>query len=188
MTIPGEKVLAGATAVSVKVIARVLMISERQVQNLANDGIIERTETRRYNLEKAVQGYIQFLKGRTIGANKTDDDVADYHTEKARLVKHQADRAELEVKELSGDLLRASEVNQTWYQMVTHCKTRLLSIPSKAAPIVAAESNAGAVQEILEDLVREALEELSDYANSERSETIDARDDSMEATTKTKRK
>ena len=42
-------------------------------------------------------------------------------------------------------------------------KGKLLSIPSKAAPVVASEMEAGGCQKVLEDLINEALTELSNY-------------------------
>jgi hypothetical protein len=71
----------------------------------------------------------------------------------------------------------------------------LLSIPTKAAPIVSAESEAGICQDILEDLMNEALEELSNYDPSvnatETKGTEEAPEDGnkdTKAATKTKRK
>ena len=64
---------------------------------------------------------------------------------------------------MSANLVPADDVSRHWYQIITDCKNRLLTVPSKAAPIVAAETEAGMVQDIIDDLMREALEELSEY-------------------------
>lgn len=166
MSVAGEKVLANATAVSVQVIARLLMISDRRVQQLVKDGVIPKGENRRYNLEEAVQGYIQFLQGKNFGKS-LEDDAPDYHVEKARLTKVQADKAELEYKEACGELVRADEVSRHWYDMINACKNRLLSVPSRAAPVVSSESSAGMCQQIIDDLIRESLEELSEVSGYE---------------------
>ena len=100
MPVAGSKVLESATKVSVQVIARLLMISERRVQQLANEGVIPRTETRRYNLEESVQAYIQFLQGKNVGRGMADEQI-DFHEEKARLTKIQADKAQLELDEMA---------------------------------------------------------------------------------------
>ena len=178
MPVAGSKVLESATKVSVQVIARLLMISERRVQQLVNEGIIPRSESRRYNLEDSVQAYIQYLQGKNVGKGIEDEGAIDFHVEKARLTKIQADKAQFELEELAGSLVRADEVEREWTNAVTSCKTRLLGIPSKAAPIVAPETSAGACQKIISDLVYEALEELS--GNSEREESH--QDESVDAT------
>lgn len=182
MPVAGSKVLESATKVSVQVIARLLMISERRVQQLANEGVIPRTESRRYNLEESVQAYIQFLQGKNVGRAMADEQI-DFHEEKARLTKIQADKAQLELDEMARSLVKAEEVSREWYNAVTDCKGRLLSIPSKAAPIVAAETSAGACKKIIDDLVFEALEELGSYGNREREEADPEGDDSVEAAT-----
>jgi phage terminase Nu1 subunit (DNA packaging protein) len=182
MPVAGSKVLESATKVSVQVIARLLMISERRVQQLANEGVIPRTETRRYNLEESVQAYIQFLQGKNVGRAMADEQI-DFHEEKARLTKIQADKAQLELDEMARSLVKAEDVSREWYNAVTDCKGRLLSIPSKAAPIVAAETSAGACKKIIDDLVFEALEELGSYGNREREEADPEGDDSVEAAT-----
>jgi phage terminase Nu1 subunit (DNA packaging protein) len=182
MPVAGSKVLESATKVSVQVIARLLMISERRVQQLANEGVIPRSETRRYNLEESVQAYIQFLQGKNVGRGMADEQI-DFHEEKARLTKIQADKAQLELDEMARSLVKAEDVSREWYNAVTDCKGRLLSIPSKAAPIVAAETSAGACKKIIDDLVYEALEELGSYGNTEREEVDTEGDDSVESTT-----
>jgi len=145
---------------------------------LSKEGVIPKTEHGRYELAPAVQGYVRYLQERSLGRPNAPE---DYHAEKARLVKAQADRAELEVMEISGKLVRADDIEAELYSKITDCKTRLLGIPSKAAPIVAAETSAGSCQKIINELVYEALEELS--GNSEREEYRIELDEGMDATT-----
>ena len=181
MPVAGSKVLESATKVSVQVIARLLMISERRVQQLVNEGIIPRSESRRYSLEDSVQAYILYLQGKNVGKGLEDEGAIDFHVEKARLTKIQADKAQLELDEMAGELVKAEDIEKELYSKITDCKNRLLGIPSKAAPIVAAETSAGSCQKIISELVYEALEELS--ANSGREEDRIELDEGMDATT-----
>jgi hypothetical protein len=78
---------------------------------------------------------------------------------------------------------------------LANLKAKLISIPSKAAPIVASDDNAGSCQKVIEDLVREALEELSNYdpkinaaAKKRAEESPEDGNDSSQATTSSKRK
>lgn len=118
---------------------------------------------------------------------------SSYDEARTRKVNAEAEIAELELKKIHAELVNADDVVQAWTDVLGSVKSRLLSIPTKAAPVVAAESNAGMCQKIVEDLIQEALEELSRYeptispTQATASETEES-DDSAEATAKPKRK
>ena len=160
-----QRPAADSPTYPVTTIAKLLLISDRRVQQLSKEGVIPKTDHGRYELAPAVQGYVRYLQERSLGRPNAPE---DYHTEKARLVRLQADKAEIELKELNGQLVRADDVEAEWTDMLSAMKSRLMAIPSKAAPIVAAEDNPAQVIDVIEDLVREALQELSDYANGQR--------------------
>lgn len=75
----------------------------------------------------------------------------------------EAQIAEIELAKVRGELVTAEEVVTAWTDVVGAVKAKLLSIPTKAAPILANEESAGGCQIILEDLINEALEELANY-------------------------
>ena len=118
---------------------------------------------------------------------------SSYDEARTRKVNAEAEIAELELKKIHAELVNAEDVVQAWTDVLGSVKSRLLSIPTKAAPVVAAESNAGMCQKIIEELIQEALEELSRYeptispTQATASETEES-DDSAEATAKPKRK
>ncbi len=93
------------------------------------------------------------------------DEYEDYNYDKsrARKVAAEADLAETKLAEMRGELVRASDVAKAWEGTLGAMKAKMISIPSKAAPIVASESEASICQETLELLVNEALEELANY-------------------------
>lgn len=174
---------AGLPTYSVEVIAKLFMLSVRRVQQLAQAKIIPKTERGRYELAPAVQAYIRYLQDRSIGSGGKGSP-ADYHSEKSRLVKFQADKAELEVTVRKGELAEVSDVSEQWAKQVIGCKTRLLGIGSKAAPMVMAAKNAGEAQAIIDDMVREALLELAE--NYELPESKDNLNNvTLESTTET---
>jgi len=88
---------------------------------------------------------------------------ADYEEARARKVAAEAEITELELAKVRGELVVAEDVVSAWSDTLSSLKAKMISIPSKAAPIVAAEDEAGICQKVIEDLVREALEELSNY-------------------------
>tara|TARA_R100001440_G_C2523516_1_gene119172 strand:- start:15671 stop:16102 length:432 start_codon:yes stop_codon:yes gene_type:complete len=120
---------------------------------------------------------------------------SSYDAARTRKVNAEAEIAELELAKVHGTLVVAEDVVKAWTDVLGALKGKLLSIPTKAAPVVSVESEASVCQDILEDLLNEALEELTTYEPSvnpsSTSRSVDSSensDASAEATTKTKRK
>ena len=61
------------------------------------------------------------------------------------------------------NLSRQKTLFTAWTDVIGAVKSKMLSIPTKGAPILATEEVAGVCQTILEDLINEALEELANY-------------------------
>lgn len=91
----------------------------------------------------------------------------DLTQERALLAHYQARKAEIELKAMEGEYALLSDVVEEVSEAIANCKSRLLAIPSKAAPVVAGLATSEA-HTLLEDYVREALLELhSQYATEE---------------------
>jgi hypothetical protein len=88
---------------------------------------------------------------------------SSYDEARTRKVNAEAEIAELELAQVHGKLVAAEDVISAWTDVLGAVKARLMSVASKAAPVVSSETNPGMCQQIIEDLVREALEELSGY-------------------------
>lgn len=140
-----------------KTIAKLLMLTERRVQQLSKDGVIPRAERGRYELASAVQGYVRYLRDRAIGGDTVGGEADD----KARLTKARADIAQFEAQRLNGELVESDEVEKAWADIVARFRARCLSIASKAAPMVAVEDTVDACSEIIETFVHEALAEIA---------------------------
>ena len=101
-----------------------------------------------------------------------------YDEARTRKVNAEAEIAELELAKVRGELVVVDDVIKAWESVLMAVKAKMMSVPTKAAPVVASEGEAGKCQAVIEDLVREALEELENYdpksspadANVERSE------------------
>ena len=85
----------------------------------------------------------------------------DYEAERARLTKAQADKTELEVTELRGQLIRVPAVESHWQSMVASMRARLLSLPSKIASQTAVPEKLQQCQDLAQSLVYEALGEIA---------------------------
>jgi hypothetical protein len=118
---------------------------------------------------------------------------SSYDEARTRKVNAEAEIAELELAKLRGELVVAEDVVSAWENVLGAAKAKFLSIPTKAAPIVAAELDAGACQKVIEDLVNEALEEFSNYepkvsATEVSGKSSEEGDGDAKAAPKTKRK
>ncbi|NBO20220.1 MAG: hypothetical protein EBV03_13575, partial [Proteobacteria bacterium] len=94
--------------------------------------------------------------------------------ERARLLKAQADKTELEVKMLSGNLISVEEARHAWAGMVMTYRAKILSIPTRGAQIVAGLTEFHEVENALKGLANEILNEFSDY-DPKSSRGIDTR-------------
>mgnify|MGYP003642575460 FL=1 len=160
--------------------SHVLQVKAPMMTNYRQRGLIVQPEHGKYDLVATVRKVLEATKN---GSNS--DEGHDFQIEKARLTKAQADKAEMEVSELSGDLVQVEDVVDEWQSQLMDMKGKLLSIPSKLATLVADMGSPAEVQELIDDYIREALLELSNYAG-ERQHTSHATsgESSSQATTK----
>ncbi|MDP2358362.1 MAG: hypothetical protein Q8M31_20210 [Beijerinckiaceae bacterium] len=146
-----------ATTHPVETIAKLLILTERRVQQLAREGILPKADHGRYELVPVVQAYVKYLRDRAIGAETPGED-GDH---KRRLMKARADIAEFEAQRLSGDLVPVDQVEKTWTDIVARFRQRMLSVAPKAAPLVVVETSIDAAHDIIETLIHEGLAELA---------------------------
>lgn len=144
---------------SVKTIADLLLLSERRVQQLVQEKVIPRARAGEYALFPSVQGYIRYLQERI----QTGDD-PDLTRERALLTKVQRETAELELAAMRGDVHKSEDVMMVWTESITNCRSRLLAIPTKLAPILFEAETVADIQEALKKAIYEALDELSEYS------------------------
>lgn len=91
---------------------------------------------------------------------------SDYDTERTRKMKADADTAEINLAKLKGELCLTADVVKAWESVLHSCRAKLLSMPTKISPILANETETSQVKHILEEALREALSELSNYQPS----------------------
>ena len=84
-----------------------------------------------------------------------------YEEARRRRETAEANLAEMKQAEMSGVLIRTDAVRSAWAAKITGARDALLQIPSRIAPILAAETDLVRVTALLEDELRQALAELS---------------------------
>lgn len=86
-----------------------------------------------------------------------------YEEARTRKINAEAEIAELELAKIRGTLCLTDDVVKAWETVLHACKAKFLSLPTKVAPIVANESDVAIIKDHLENAIREALAELSNY-------------------------
>lgn len=88
---------------------------------------------------------------------------SSYDEARTRKINAEAEIAELELAKIRGTLCLTDDVVKAWETVLHSCKAKFLSMPTKVAPIVANESDVAIIKDQLENAIREALLELSNY-------------------------
>jgi phage terminase Nu1 subunit (DNA packaging protein) len=107
------------------------------------------------------------------GEEPVDSDIDEAKRRKAWA---EAKKAEAEYAQLIGELAVIDDIVKPFMDAIASFRAKLLSIPQKVAPLLAAETNVVAARNLLEAELREALQEFSNNGN----ESGGARDDPEE--------
>lgn len=86
-----------------------------------------------------------------------------YDEARTRKVAAEAEIAELELSKIRNELAIVEDVVKAWEDVLAAMKAKLLAIPTKLGPALAAENDASVIQTRLEDEIKECLDELSNY-------------------------
>lgn len=97
--------MSDSGAVDVTMLARLLNLTPRRIQQLAAEGVIPKDERGKYLLIPAVQQYVKYLQEKVGGGSG----VADLSSQRARLAKEQADKIERENAVRNGQLIPADQ-------------------------------------------------------------------------------
>jgi terminase small subunit / prophage DNA-packing protein len=81
--------------------------------------------------------------------------------ELARKNKELADKTALENEVRRGELIETDVVEAAWTDILARVRARMLRLPSAVAPLVLGEDDQIVIQETIEDMVRDALSEMS---------------------------
>jgi|TARA_Y100000593_G_scaffold92489_1_gene184279 phage terminase Nu1 subunit (DNA packaging protein) len=154
----------------VSTICKLLDLSERRVQQLSRANVIPKTERGRYELVPAVRGYIAYLRERSLDVGVVSLDVA-----RQRKAAAEAELSEIELAKARAAVVAIDDVAKQWESILSAVRTRMLTVPTKIAPLVAVENDQSMVKELIEDAVHSALGELasgiSDGGGSEEEPT-----------------
>jgi phage terminase Nu1 subunit (DNA packaging protein) len=140
------------------VIARLLDLSERRIQQLSREGVIPKAERGQYDLIGSVRGYVRYLRDQAL---KAQAGAPDYALERARFIRARADLAEMEAEEKRRSLIAAEQIEAAWIAVLALLRTRLLALPDRLAPQVFEQSTVGDTRNLIRAAIREVLDDLA---------------------------
>ena len=140
------------------VIARLLDLSERRVQQLSREGVIPKAERGQYDLIGSVRGYVRYLRDQVL---KAQAGAPDYAAERARFIRARADLAEMEAEEKRHALIAAEQIEAAWIAVLALLRTRLLALPDRLAPQAFEQSTVGDTRNLIRAAIREVLDDLA---------------------------
>lgn len=164
-------------AYPVGTIAKLLLLTERRVQQLAKEGVIPKAASGRYEFVPVVQSYVRYLRDRAVDGNIEDD----YGKNRSRLTKLRADAAEIELRVMEEKFIPIDDVEHGVSRDYANLRAKLQQIAPKVASRGASLTNPGELQDLVNMYVREALEELRyDLELEMKQAEISAREDEKE--------
>lgn len=140
------------------VIAKLLDLSERRVQQLSREGVIPKATRGQYDLIGSVRGYVRYLRDQAVSAQAG---APDYAAERARYIRARADLAEMEASQRRGALIAADDIEVAWIKVLALLRTRVLALPDRLAPQVHTLASLAETRNLLGKSLREALEDLA---------------------------
>ena len=148
-------------------LADVFNLSTRRIEQFKTDGIIKgEGKPTKYDYDAAVRDYTSFLSDKAYGREKKETD-SQLETEKLtaekRIKMAKAEMAELELKELKGELHRASDVEAITTDHVLYMRSMLMAMPGKLAVDMANIQTAPEAAERIKQEVYYILNNLSNY-------------------------
>ena len=112
-------------------IAKILMLTNRRVQQLARAGTLPRETPRGpFDLVPTVQAYIRYLKERG-GLLETEVDGESHEQARTRLTKARADIHERTALQLGGHLIPLESVESAWTKILSQVRQHIIALPDR---------------------------------------------------------
>ncbi|WP_270501329.1 hypothetical protein [Clostridium butyricum] len=173
-----EKVTVSST-----VLSNLFGLTTRRIRQLENEGVIQKIARGKYSLQDNIKSYITYIKASAdLKENKTEAGKIDYDEEHALLERRKREKIELELAAMRGTMHYSEDVERVMNDMLSNFKARILALPSRAAPRLITLSTIADIQEILQNEVLDALNEMSKYNPNDfySNEYVDVLDDEVQ--------
>lgn len=153
-----------AITVNSATLEKIIGVSDRRIRQLAEEGIIIRAAKGRYKLMDSILNFILKLKVEIeMKGGTSPDGEIDLEEERALHEKVKRHISELKLQTMKGELHKSEDVEHVMTDMLVSIKTKLLSMPTKLAPILVSRNDIDFVRSTINREVLDTLNELKDY-------------------------
>lgn len=149
--------------VKLKELAKIIGLSERHLQRLAQEGVIKKNDKGKYLLYQSIQNYINYLKEIENTPQQLQEEKLKNEIE---YLKTRDKKENIKIKILESDLHESNDVKRVMNNIIAGFKGQLQTLPYKLAPLLIGIDNLGELQEIILDNINNVLKELSEYDKS----------------------
>lgn len=149
--------------VSGKVMGDIIGVTDRQIRNLAKEGVIPKLKNGSYELVPAIHAYIENIKIKAEIDKAEIKDTENYNKEKTLHERAKRQKAELILGQMKGEFHSSTKVKSVMSDMLMNFKSKMISFPTKVAPLLTGRTEISVIEDILRGEVYEALTELSEY-------------------------
>jgi len=147
-------------------VAKFLDMTPKNVERLTQKGILQTKQGNLYALVEVNRAYINYLRER----NPESQEALDLNEERAKLTKAKRLSEELDLAVKKGELHKSEDIEKIMTAMLINFKNRLSAIPAEEADKLATMTDKAKIFLHLNDRIKEALNELSDFENVFREE------------------
>lgn len=147
-----------ADTVGLRRLVDFLGLSTTRIAQLTAAGIVVKHGRDQYSFAATVKNYVAYLKQQAELARQGGKTLS---AQRARLTSARADVAEMDRATKQGALVSADEMAEVWAFQIANARQRLLTIPDKVAPRIAAIKNAVEASALLRKEIYEVLSELA---------------------------
>lgn len=149
-----------AAIVSAAIVARALKLSARRITQLREEGHIVGVEGGKFVLGDAIAAYCEFMRFGEKPAG--DEEALDLNLEKAKLARAQTEGHNLKNAVLRSELLPLDDMEDVVSGLLNAVRTKLLALPTKAAPLLVGLMSAVEIRDLLTGMVHDILNDLAD--------------------------
>lgn len=146
--------------VSSQELSEIMGLSQRRIQQLAKDKIVDKVDHNQYNVPNSIKGYVDFMVD---CATPDESKSINKDKETALLTRAKRMSAEVDLQTKLGELHRASDVKDVMNTMLNNFRAKLLTLPSKIAPQIQGKNEIEVLKSIIKNEINDTLSELSDY-------------------------
>lgn len=119
--------------------------------------LFEKSEDGKYDLALFVQRWVDY----NISHN-TDSDIYDLDEVKAKHEVIKAEKTQLEVDKMRGQLIDVQDIRKLWGDIANTVMQNLIHLPSKIAPLLRMQDNTERISGIIDTEIRDILKNISE--------------------------